>query len=81
MGRAADADQYPCFPDQTAGFTYARLQNGQDAEPVAYPDAALDGWAEQARDWGQGGRDAFVYFIHGGKVRAPAAAMSLIARL
>ena len=81
MGPAADADQYPCFPDQTAGFTYARLQNGQDAEPLAYPDAALDGWAEQARDWEQGGRDAFVYFIHGGKVRAPAAAMSLIARL
>ncbi len=77
----ADADQYPCFPDQTADFTYARLQNGQDAEPLAYPDAALNGWADQARDWAQGGRDAFVYFIHGGKVRAPAAAMSLIARL
>ncbi len=77
----ADADQYPCFPDQTADFTYARLQNGQDAEPLAYPDAALDGWAEQAHDWGRGGRDVFVYVIHGGKVRAPAAALSLIARL
>lgn len=77
----ADADAYPCFPEQTAGFTYARLQNGQDAEPLGYPDAALDGWAEQARDWGGGGRDAFVFFIHGGKVRAPAAAMALIDRL
>lgn len=77
----ADAEHYPCFPDQTADFTYARLQNGQDAEPLGYPDAALDGWAAQARDWGAGGRDAFVYFIAGGKVRAPAAAMALISRL
>ena len=77
----ADADAYPCFPEQTADFTYARLQNGQDAEPLGYPDAALDGWAEQAREWSSDGRDAFVYFIHGGKVRAPAAAMALLERL
>ncbi len=77
----ADADAYPCFPTQTADFTYARLQNGQDDEPLGYPDAALDGWAEQAREWGANGRDAFITFIHGGKVRAPAAAMALISRL
>ena len=77
----ADADQFPCFPDQTADFTYARLQNGTDHEPLGYPDAALDGWAEQARAWGAGGRDAFVYFIAGGKIRAPAAAMALMSRL
>lgn len=77
----ADAEQYPCFPAQTADFTYARLQNGDEDEPLGYPDAALDGWAEQARAWGEGGRDVFVFFIHGGKVRAPAAAMSLILRL
>ena len=53
----------------------------RDDEPLGYPDAALDGWAEQARAWGQGGRAAFVYFIHGGKVRAPAAAQALLARL
>ena len=77
----ADAAQYPCLPDQTADFTYARLQNGADHNELCYPDAALDGWAEQARAWGGGGRDVFVFFIHGGKVRAPAAAMALIARL
>lgn len=77
----ADADAYPCFPEQTANFTYARLQNGHDHEALGYPDAALDGWAEQVRDWGTGGRDVFVYFIHGGKVRAPAAAKALISRL
>ncbi len=77
----ADAEQYPCFPAQTADFTYARLQNGVDDEPLGYPDAALDGWAEQAREWGTNGRDAFITFIHGGKVRAPAAAMALISRV
>ncbi len=77
----ADSDTYPCFPEQTAGFTYARLQNGSDHEPACYPDAALDGWAAQARDWGQGGRDVFVFFIAGGKVNAPAGAEALLSRL
>nr|WP_295658724.1 DUF72 domain-containing protein [Polymorphobacter sp.] len=77
----ADAHAYPMIDEATADFTYARLQNGEDDEPLGYPDAALDGWAEHARQWGKGGRDAFVYFIHGGKVRAPAAAMALLERL
>jgi len=77
----ADAHDYPCLPVQTADFTYARLQNGTDDEPLGYPPAALDGWAEQARAWGGGGRDAFVFFIAGGKVRAPLAAQGLLARL
>ncbi len=77
----ADSDKYPCFPEQTADFTYARLQDGADHNELCYPDAALDGWAEQAREWGKEERDAFVFFINGGKVRAPAAAQALIARL
>ncbi len=77
----ADSDTYPCFPEQTADFTYARLQNGVDDEPTCYPDAALDGWAEQARRWGDGARDVFLFFIAGGKVRAPAGAMALLSKL
>ena len=77
----ADAERYPCFPAQTADFTYARLQNGSDDNDLCYPDAALDGWAEQARAWSAGGRDTFITFIHGGKVRAPAGAVALISRL
>ncbi len=76
----ADSDDYPLIGGSAADFTYARLQRGDAAEPAGYPPGALDGWAAQAHDWGQGG-DAFVYFIHGGKVRAPAAAMALIERL
>jgi uncharacterized protein YecE (DUF72 family) len=78
---------------------YARLQQGDDSLPAAYPPAALDVWAARAKIWAQGGappdlppvdaaskaeakpRDVFVYFIHEGKLRAPAAAMALIERL
>ncbi|MBV8971707.1 MAG: DUF72 domain-containing protein [Sphingomonadaceae bacterium] len=77
----ADSDSYPCFAEQTAGFTYARLQNGANHEPLCYPAAALDGWAEQAREWAKGGRDVFVFFIAGGKVNAPAGAEALLARV
>ena len=77
----ADAHVYPCFAAQTADFTYARLQNGEDFEPLGYPDPALDGWAAQAHAWATGARDVFIYFIAGGKIRAPAAAMALQSRL
>lgn len=81
----ADAEKYPTPLDAddepTAGFVYARLQNGDEAEPTGYPPAALDGWAEVARRWAAADRDVFIYFISGGKLRAPAAAAALIARL
>ena len=77
----ADAAKYPCFEEQTAGFTYARLQNAREDEPTGYSAAELDRWAVQARAWAEGGRDVFLYFINGAKERAPAAAQSLIERL
>lgn len=87
---------YPSIADGTGDFIYARLQQGRDEVPTAYPPEALARWAERARLWAQGGapddlptfasesaangkpRDVFLYFIHEGKVRAPAAAMALI---
>lgn len=77
----ADSDKYPRFDEPSASFTYARLQNARQDEPAGYPPAALDLWAEQARGWAADGREAFVFFIDGAKVRAPAAAQALIARL
>jgi uncharacterized protein YecE (DUF72 family) len=77
----AHAEDYPTFEEQTAGFTYARLQQCQEDEPTGYTAAELDGWADQARAWAKGGRDVFVFFIAGAKVRAPAAAMALIERV
>ncbi len=95
----ADADKFPQFADQTADFTYARLQNAHEEEPAGYSPQALDRWVETAKAWAAGQapegyayiappaesagppRDVFVFMINGAKVRAPAAAMSLIGRL
>jgi uncharacterized protein YecE (DUF72 family) len=77
----AEAEDYPCFEEQTGDFTYARLQTSRESEPNGYSDADLDRWAAQAREWAKGGRDVFVFFIAGAKVRNPAAAQALIARL
>ena len=50
--------------------------------PTGYDDAALDGFAEQAREAGKAtARDAYIFFINGAKVRAPAAALALQQRL
>jgi len=77
----ADSDTHPCIDEATADFTYARLQRSVETVETGYDAAALDGWADTARSWAHGGRDAFVYFISGAKVRNPAAAQALIARL
>lgn len=94
----ADSPQYPAIADVTADFVYARLESGEDANPLGYPEAEIGRWADVAKCWAGGGRPAalpyvtaqtppatpretFVFFIHGGKVRAPAAARALIARV
>ncbi len=76
-----DDDKYPALDHVTADFIYARLRRSSLDEPAGYPPQALDGWAERAREWQQAGLDAFVYFIDGAKVRAPAAAQALLSRL
>lgn len=77
----ADSDEFPCIEEQTADFTYARLQRSEEDVETGYDDKALDGWAEQARDWAKSDRDVFLFFISGAKVRNPAAAQALIAKL
>lgn len=77
----ADSDQFPCIDEQTADFTYARLQRSREDVETGYDDAALDQWATRARGWAAGGRDVYLFFIAGAKVRNPAAAQALIARL
>ena len=95
-----DHARYPSLADATGDFIYARLQQGKDEIPTAYPPKELDGWSKRLRVWAQGKapddlayveaahapakpapRDVFVYIIHEGKIRAPAAAMALIERL
>lgn len=76
----ADHPEYPCIDEDTAEFRYARLMKTVEDEPLGYDDAALDGWRDSAREWARRG-DAYVFFISGAKVRAPAAALALIDRL
>lgn len=93
----ADDDVYPCLPDISGDFVYARLQGAREDVDTGYDDAALDRWAEIAKGWARGespeglpygaepapvkSRETFIFFISGAKVRNPAAAQALIARL
>lgn len=76
----ADSDAFPMIDERTADFAYARLQRSDEAMPSGYTDAALGLWATKALDWARSG-DTYVFFISGAKVRNPAAAQALIAKL
>jgi uncharacterized protein YecE (DUF72 family) len=75
-----DSDEYPLIEAATADFTYARLQRMNEDIATGYDDAALDGFADKAREWGKRG-NAYIFMINGAKVRAPAAALALQERL
>jgi uncharacterized protein YecE (DUF72 family) len=77
----ADHDEFVRIEEQTADFTYARLQRSVETIETGYDDAALNRWARQVSAWAAGGRDVSVFFTSGAKVRNPAAAQALIARL
>ena len=93
----ADGEDRPVIADLTADFAYARLMDAREEVETGYDAPALDRWAEVARGWeagrppagpallsapaAEGSRDVFVFMINGAKVRAPAAAQALIARL
>ena len=76
----ADSADFPEIDEATADFAYARLMRAAAKPKTGYKPAALDGWAERAREWSKRG-DSFVYFISGAKERNPAAAEALIARV
>jgi uncharacterized protein YecE (DUF72 family) len=76
----ADHDEHPEIDEPTADFTYARLMRTQEDIKTGYAPADLTRWANQAKAWAKKG-DVFIYFISGAKVRAPAAAQALIAKV
>jgi uncharacterized protein YecE (DUF72 family) len=76
-----DDTKHPGFTDLTGDFAYLRLRRCAEKEETGYPADQLDGWAERLKGWAAEGRDAFLYFINGAKVRAPAAAQALIGRI
>ena len=75
-----DSDDYPCIEAVTADFTYARLQRMNEDIPTGYDDALLDTFAARAHEWRECG-DVYIFMINGAKVRAPAAAQALQAKL
>ena len=76
-----DDDEFPCIDADPADFRYARLQRMREEVMTGYDNAALDGFAHQARTWAKAGRDSYIFMINGAKIRAPAAATALIGRL
>lgn len=74
-------EKYPAFEAVTADFVYARLRRCSEDEPTGYSPQALTAIAKRFEEHAKIGRDCFVYFINGAKVRAPHAAMALIERL
>jgi uncharacterized protein YecE (DUF72 family) len=79
---SVDDGHYPAFEDLPGDFVYARLRRCAETEPTGYPRDAIESWADRfTRQSAQSGRDCFVYFINGAKVRAPAAAQALLQRL
>ena len=75
-----EAPEWPRIDQPTADFRYARLMSSREDEPTGMTSAELDGIVTQTRDWARSG-DVFAYFIAGAKVRNPAAARALIAKL
>jgi len=76
-------DEEPTWPqidEATADFTYARLMSSREDLETGVSEDELDGFAKQTKAWARRG-DVFAYFISGAKVRNPAAAQALIARL
>jgi uncharacterized protein YecE (DUF72 family) len=49
-----DHAKYPNIADLTGDFVYARLQQGQDEVPTAYPPKQIDAWAGRLHTWAQG---------------------------
>jgi uncharacterized protein YecE (DUF72 family) len=77
----ADSADYPSIDEDTADFAYTRLQCSVERLKHGYAPKDLDRWAGKVRQMADNGRDVFVYFISGAKIRNPGAARALMARL
>lgn len=76
----ADSEEFPEIEQATSDFTYARLQRSVEDCATGYDTDALDAWTKRTQTWAKRG-DVFAFFISGAKVRNPAAAQAMIARL
>lgn len=76
----AKDEEFPEIDVTTANFTYARLKASQEDLETGLTVKELGGLARHVRAKAKHG-DVFAYFIAGAKVRNPAAAQALIAKL
>ena len=76
----AQGDDVPEIDARTAEFTYARIMKAREDLPLGYTPAQITALAKRTRAWSKHG-DVFCYFISGAKVRNPAAAQALAARV
>jgi uncharacterized protein YecE (DUF72 family) len=77
----AEHGSYPRIEAHAPDFAYARVQQTREDVDAGYDDAELDRIAAMAKGWADQGRDVFLFVISGAKVRNPAAAEAIIARL
>jgi uncharacterized protein YecE (DUF72 family) len=77
----SDHPEYPLIEADTADFVYVRVMKAQEEYDEGYSAAELDAWAGKVQKWAAAGRDVYLFFISGAKVRNPAAARALIERL
>jgi len=75
-----EAPEWPRIDQQTADFRYARLMSSREDEPTGMTSDELDAVAAKTQTWAKRGA-VFAYFISGAKIRNPAAAQALIAKL
>ena len=73
-------EEFPEIDQPTADFTYARLMSTRENLRQGVTDAQLRRLLGRIKTWAQRG-DVFAYFISGAKVRNPAAAQALMARI
>jgi uncharacterized protein YecE (DUF72 family) len=50
-----DHVEYPSIADVTGDFVYARLQQGKDTVPTAYPPKEINAWSGRLTEWAKGG--------------------------
>jgi uncharacterized protein YecE (DUF72 family) len=77
---ADSAGTWPYFEHVTSSLVYLRLHGDAELYTSGYTDKALTEWAAKIRNWRMG-HDVYVYFDNDVKVRAPADAMALAAKL
>lgn len=76
----AEDEDFPQIDEPTASFTYVRLMSSREDLDAGITPAGLKRYASKLKAWSKRG-DVFAYFISGAKVRNPAAAQELIAKL